>query len=816
MKKIYPVIIFIVINAVSYAQNWPASLVGRWTFDNPSDLLHAMLGNNLVLTGTQTAVAGPVPGDGAVAIDAGSYYSCTHGISGNGGGSLVNEYSILFDVMIDNPKEYHCLYQTNMSNSNDGEVFINPYSELGITGTGYTGFSLKANTWYRIVVTVDLGSSLRYYIDGKLVLDGISQILDGRYSLDPKVLFFADENGEDNMIFAAQVALFNTSLSASEVRGLGGFRVSDITPYLQSPTSSTMYVSWNSYYNSAPMVEYGTTPALGYASTGTYEDIGTFPYVNRWHTVQLSGLTADTRYYYRCICGNDTSSVYHFRTPPNPGMPGRHIRFAKLGDTQTNTLTSTSIIDTIAYVYKQLYGPEWYDSVTFIMHSGDICENGYDLGRFMNEHFNPLSAISPYIPTMISIGNHEGESNYFYQFMKYEDYTGYSEKYYCFNLGNCRFIALNANGTYNTLIQTSWLQNRINEAEGDENTDFIFVFDHEPGHSEVWPDGNSAYVEDDLYPVEAASTKMVMTTHGHSHNYERGAIRGTHSGNWDFWEVLTGGGGGALDRWGIYNNQTDYPEIQKSLDHYCFILTDINMSAKSVFTTMYSLGNIDKPRNLERLDKWHRILNRPAPDKPHGIIPEFYSDPQPVLTATPFSGQDTLMSSEFQLIQASGSFSSPLIDVSVDVEDYFGDSGAPFYHPVNLSAGLDLTTYTLQPGVLSVGQTYKWRMRYRDKNLRWSDWSDTLQFMVTPVGMADIATAVTFEVYPNPNNGNFTVMLPQNTTCISIFDATGQLIEKTESNIPLLLNISLNNNGMYYIVANTGSSTFTRKVIVTR
>ncbi len=816
MKKTFLSIIFLVSNAIMFAQTWPTSLAGRWTFDNPGNLLQATTGNNLVLTGSHTTVPGPASGDGAVAIDAGSYYTCTHGIPANGGGSYVNEYSMMFDVMIDNPKEYHCLFQTNQSNSNDGDVFFNPNSQIGISGTGYTGFSIKANNWYRVVVTVDLGSSLRYYIDGKLVLNGVSQPVDGTYSLDPTVLFFADDNSEDNMIYVAQVAIFNTSLSAAEVLGLGGFHNSNITPYLQSPTNSSIYISWNSYYTTSSLVQFGTTPALGSSQTGLYEDIGSSPTINRWHTAKLTGLSADTRYYYRCISGADTSSVFHFRTPPTPGTPGKHIRFAKIGDNQTNTLTSTGILDTIAYLYHQLYGHDWQDSVSFIMHTGDICENGADMGRYMNEYFNPLSRLSPYIPSMISIGNHEGENDYFYKFMKYEDLGGYSERYYSFNLGNCRFIALNTNGLYNVASQTNWLQARLNESDADPNTDFIFVYNHQPGRSELWPDGNSDYVNDYLYPIEAACPKMVMTTHGHSHNYERGAIRGTHTSNWDFWEVLSGGAGGSLDRWGMYTNQTDYPQIQKSLDHYNFILVDVDMSAKTVFTSMYSLGNTDKPRNLEKMDKWHRILNQPAPDKPDGISPELYSSPQPTLIASAFSGSDTLMTSEFQLVTFSGNFNSPLIDVIADVENYYGDSGSPFYNPINLYTGLDLTSYTIPSGVLSVGESYKWRMRYRDKNLRWSDWSDSLQFAVTPVGIADNETNSTFEIYPNPSNGNFTVLLPQNTRCVTIFNATGQLVQKTENNFQSQMNIAMQKNGVYFVIVNTDNKTFTKKIIVSK
>jgi hypothetical protein len=812
-KKYISICILIIISLQAISQTWPASLAGRWTFDNTSDLLNATVGNDLVLTGTHSAVAGPTVSDGAVAIDAGSYYTCTHGIAANGGGSLVNEYSIMFDVMIDNPQEYHCFFQTNEANSNDGDVFINPYSQIGITATGYTGFSLKANEWYRIVVTVDLGSSLRYYVDGKLVLDGVSQTVDGTYSLDPTLLFFADDNAEDNLIYAAQVAIFSSSLTSAEVSGLGGFHNSNIQPYLQTPTTNSIYISWNSYNNTSTSVQYGTALSLGSSTTGSYEDIGIIPTINRWHTVKVSGLLPDTRYYYRCISGTDTSEIFHFRTPPDPGTAGSHIRFLKFGDNQSNALISASIADTAVYLMKQLYGNNWQDSISFVMNSGDICQSGADLGRYTNEYFNSFSGLSAYVPSMVSIGNHEAENTYFYKFMKYEDLAGYNEKYYTFNLGNCQFIALNTNGLYNFFTQTDWLQTQLNTSAIDANIDFVFIYNHQPAHSEIWPDGNDSYVNDDLYPIEASYPKMVMTTHGHSHCYERGTVRSSHSGNWDFRTVICGGAGGDLDRWGMYANQTDYPEIQRSIDTYSFMLVDVDMNAKTVYTAMYSMGNADKPRNLVVMDHWHRYLNQAAPDKPVAVSPTGFATDMPTLSASAFSGMDTLMSSEFQLIPISGDFNSPLIDVTRDTEDYYGDSGTPDFDPVNLNVGIDLTTYTLDPGIVSIGESYMWRMRYRDQNVRWSDWSDTLQFNVTNTGIITQNNDQGILIFPNPSAANINIVVPENTT-IEIYNIRGQIIE-TINNEGKETTIELKDlsSGVYVVKAITETEIYIKKFI---
>ena len=73
-------------------------LVGKWDFNNSTDLTAASIGSDLTLTGSDQAVAGIDAGDGAARIGAGSYYSCAHGIAANGGGSSVNEYTLVLDM----------------------------------------------------------------------------------------------------------------------------------------------------------------------------------------------------------------------------------------------------------------------------------------------------------------------------------------------------------------------------------------------------------------------------------------------------------------------------------------------------------------------------------------------------------------------------------------------------------------------------------------------------------------------------------------------------------------------------------------------
>ncbi len=813
--KLFVAFFFIFISTLTNAQQWPTCLVGRWTFDNPSNLLEATVGNDLLLTGTHSLAPGFNLTDQAVAIGVGSYYTCNHGIASNGGGSYVNEYSILFDIKMDNPKQYYSFIQTNQTNSNDGDIFINPNSQIGVSATGYSGFSLKANEWYRVVITVDLGSSIRFFVDGKLVLDGISQAVDGRFSLDPTLLFFADDNGEDHQIIVSQIALFNSVLENNQVSSLAGFHNSNISPYLQSISSNSVYVSWNSYFSNSTIVQYGTNTNLSQTATGSFEDIGTTGNVNRWHTAQIINLQPNTKYFYKVISGSDTSSIFHFTTPQPIGSNNGHIRFLKFGDNQTYTLRSTALVDSICQLLNTLYGQNWKDSITLITNSGDITENGLELGRFNNEFFNPFSKLTPYIPTMISIGNHEMESSYYYQFMKYEDWSTNNEINYSFKMGNSQFIFLNTNGLYNDASQSAWLEDQLELSDQDSLIDFVFTFNHQPGKSELWPDGNTSYTNEIIYPILAQYPKVVMANHGHSHCYERGDFSGSNDQNRDFRTVICGGAAGELDNWGDYTNQTDYQNIHRSYDMYGFLLVDVDLNNKSVESTYYTVGNESKPRNIQVLDFWRRYDNMPEPNTPGAItVEQEIPDLLKFSFSYPQQGEDSMNASQFQLIPLNGNFDSPLLDSIQHFENYYGDSGSPNYEPLQLCSENQIYSISLDFNSLNLNETYWCRVRYRDFNLKWSEWSEPLTFSPSTVKINQTSDFVSdLQIYPNPTSGIVTIISDYDME-IQIVNQLGQCLKtmKIESGSNIL-DLSLYKDGVYLIRYQLDQINKTRKII---
>lgn len=195
--------------------------VGWWKFDDPMDMLAPTIGNPLVLTGTQTSVNGPVDGNLATELSLGSHLIMNHGISPNGGGTLVNEYSLQMDILMPTASLWHAIYQTASDNSNDAEMFINTDNFIGAWRFGYSANAVAENTWYRMVVSVQNGGFFKIFMNGELWVDGVGQDLDGRDALESALLLFADEDGEDNTMLCSEVGIWNVALTAEQALELG-------------------------------------------------------------------------------------------------------------------------------------------------------------------------------------------------------------------------------------------------------------------------------------------------------------------------------------------------------------------------------------------------------------------------------------------------------------------------------------------------------------------------------------------------------------------------------------------------------------------
>ncbi len=217
-----------------------------WLFDDPTNLLKADIGQDLEtgwrenvsprvthipspngMTGF-TSITGPsIPANNkAVTVDKWRFFVANHGISPNGGGTRVNEYTLMIDFRVPALGVFYTFLQTNPADSDDGDIFINKSGAIGCGATGYSTSGVTANKWQRLVVSVKLGNKgwIKYYLDGNLVLDDEDmtnfQIDNARYSLAPQIILFGDDDGDDAAIDVAEVGMWNLALDGDQVEKL--------------------------------------------------------------------------------------------------------------------------------------------------------------------------------------------------------------------------------------------------------------------------------------------------------------------------------------------------------------------------------------------------------------------------------------------------------------------------------------------------------------------------------------------------------------------------------------------------------------------
>lgn len=146
----------------------------------------------------------------------------------------IDSYSLIFDILLKPTSAgWTSLYQTDLSNSSDGEIFFRNdgagTASIGISGN-YDG-ALAYGEWGRVALTYEVDGAgrqtLRKYLDG-VFLD--AQIVDGdvsdgsRWSIDAAkgFLLLADDNRETSDVFLNALHFTTDVLDAATIAALGG------------------------------------------------------------------------------------------------------------------------------------------------------------------------------------------------------------------------------------------------------------------------------------------------------------------------------------------------------------------------------------------------------------------------------------------------------------------------------------------------------------------------------------------------------------------------------------------------------------------
>lgn len=210
-----------------------AAVTGQWDFNSGN--LSATVGTALAFRGDTAAATtfttATIGGQTAQvmsfpATTPSQGYIMTHGIAPNGGGTDVNQYTLILDVMFPaaSSGQFRALLQTDPGNGNDGDLFVNPANGIGISGD-YAG-TVQPDTWHRLAFVVDLAAAsgkLRKFIDGVQVgTQDTGFSLDGRWALFPTALLFTDEDNETRAGLVNSIQIRSEAMLPADVAALGG------------------------------------------------------------------------------------------------------------------------------------------------------------------------------------------------------------------------------------------------------------------------------------------------------------------------------------------------------------------------------------------------------------------------------------------------------------------------------------------------------------------------------------------------------------------------------------------------------------------
>ena len=227
---------------------------GQWMFQDAENLLKPTQGNitlTPMLVGSRSveeaesleaagiqAAEGPTSEDKAILVPKNTALRVNR-VSG----TATTNFTILMDIKMKDALTYNGLLQTNVSNSNDGDLFISK-NQIGMNALGGYFGEIKNDTWYRIVM-VNRGDRICVYVDGEKVIDKATT--DGRWELDPWGFYlFCDDDNEMTDTEVAEVAFWEKSLSDNQVRSLSGLSPienDDEEPYLTVKTPSVRLVN---------------------------------------------------------------------------------------------------------------------------------------------------------------------------------------------------------------------------------------------------------------------------------------------------------------------------------------------------------------------------------------------------------------------------------------------------------------------------------------------------------------------------------------------------------------------------------------------
>ncbi len=331
-------------------------------------------------------------------------------------------------------------------------------------------------------------------------------------------------------------------------------------PYLQNATPQSVSIMWRTSVKTSSKVWYGT-------SLITLDQTAEDSNLKTDHTMRISGLNPDTKYYYligsideTVLAGGDEE--HYFVTNPVTGSIGA-IRIWVLGDSGTANNNSRAVKN----AYLELAGNEKEADIWLML--GDNAYNSGTDAEYQNAVFNMYPEILRNKVLWSTRGNHEMSSSVYYGIFDLPTngegggLASGTEHYYSFDYANVHFICLNSQESNFSGSPGSAMYQWLEEDLANTQQKWIVAYWHHPpytkGSHDSDTEGKLIDMRENALPIlEAGGVDLVLA--GHSHSYERSLfINGhyAHSSSFDPGVHVVQAGSGREDGDGAYVKSED-------------------------------------------------------------------------------------------------------------------------------------------------------------------------------------------------------------------------------------------------------------------
>ncbi len=291
-------------------------------------------------------------------------------------------------------------------------------------------------------------------------------------------------------------------------------------PYLQIPTPHSIIVRWQTGTGVIGKLYYG------YSVSSLTENVNESEDKKIYHEVKLTGLKANSKYYYSVDGPSKGSEDQYFITPPEQpsSIPVRIWVVSDFG--QTNSADNERRLETVAQ-WKSFNKNDYHAS--FVLSLGDQTEDDATY-QLQHNYFSQLETVLKNSPLYTVVGNHDNHDslyNYLRTFRLPVDaeaggIASHTEKYYSFNYSNVHVVVLctEIDSDKENKKQVEWLKKDL----ANNKQKWLIACMHQPFHSGGYhptDEEESAQKrrQDWLTVLEDNGVDVILQ--GHNHVYER-------------------------------------------------------------------------------------------------------------------------------------------------------------------------------------------------------------------------------------------------------------------------------------------------------